>query len=533
MGLADFIGGAFSGLAGDPYGYQRTKQSREQNQLYNLLTAMSIKTALEKQQRETAFREGLAAIPRTEEVPESPAIAKIAQQYGEPGVRTVPRDLTAILQDIAEVSLGAGETAPYTVLSGMLRGEEEYTYKKGLRPLEERKTLAEIGKTEAETAKLSIPKMKSVRDPETGNIIYYPEEPPTEIPSIIPETKDITTPSKIIQPLPGTGIKILSTGLPKTPKSLTSEQLKDISLHDPDPTKRQRAKETIKGMQEDKIKVAVAEATAKLNAEMGFSAGVNIPALAQTSANLPAGQRNEQALQQMPVGIRSTVQQLVDYKIPLPSGFALRSPYWQRVLSYATLYDPTFDATQYTVRLKLRQDFASGKSAQNVRSLNTAIGHLDTLKKTGEKLNNSPVQLWNKIANYGITATGDPRVTNFMNAANAVTSEMANVFKGMGATDQEIKAWRENLNAAMSPDQITGSINTLLTLMNSRLEALKNQYETGMGKPLDFRLLSSTSRKILAGLGINVDEWEVQAGKTISTGAKKTGKVGKYTYMVE
>lgn len=104
------------------------------------------------------------------------------------------------------------------------------------------------------------------------------------------------------------------------------------------------------------------------------------------------------------------------------------------------------------------------------------------MKETGDKLNNSPIQLWNKIKNAGLVAVGDPRVTNFLNAANAVAGEMATVFKGTSGTDQEIKAWRDNLSASMSPTQIQGSVDTLIELLGSRMLALNSQFEAGMGK---------------------------------------------------
>lgn len=221
---------------------------------------------------------------------------------------------------------------------------------------------------------------------------------------------------------------------------------------------------------------------------------------------VPAGETNEEALQGLSAADRALVNGLVNYKIPLPSGMALRSPKWQKILAAATGYDPTFDVTQYNARQRLRVDFNSGKAAVNIRSLNTAIGHLDTLKKKADALGNRDMPIWNTIANKGLSAIGDKRVVEFNMAANAVESELAATFKGMGATDQEIKAWRENLNAAQSPEQLKGAIDTAIELMRSRLEALQSQYETGMGKPKDFHFLAPKARKILQNMGLNPEE---------------------------
>lgn len=239
-------------------------------------------------------------------------------------------------------------------------------------------------------------------------------------------------------------------------------------------------------------------------------------------ANVPLGVSGEEALKGVPANVANTVRAVVEYRIPLPGGFALRSPYWQQVLSLATAFDPSFDSTQYTARQRLRTDFTSGKSAANIRSLNTVTGHLDTLQKAAEGLDNRSLQLWNMIANKGLTATGDPRVVKFNTAANAVESELATAFKGTGATDQEIKAWRAQLNSSQSPDQIRAAIAQAVDLMGSRLDAVKSQYDTGMGKPTDFKILTAKSEEILKRLSATQP-----AAPTPSAGVSVTSPSGK------
>jgi hypothetical protein len=217
------------------------------------------------------------------------------------------------------------------------------------------------------------------------------------------------------------------------------------------------------------------------------------------------GKNKEAALTGLTTGQQEVVKKLVNYEIPLPPGFALSKPYWQGIMERASALDPTFDATQYNTKLALKRDFNSGKAANNIRSLNTAVGHLDTLKKSADKLGNFDYPIWNAIENYRITQMGDSRVTNFQKAAIAVESELASVFKGTGATDQEIKQWRETLSASQSPKQLKDGIEKAIELLGSRLDALTSQYETGMGKPKDFKLLNAKSEKILKGLGVNTD----------------------------
>lgn len=248
----------------------------------------------------------------------------------------------------------------------------------------------------------------------------------------------------------------------------------------------------------------------------GVAAGV-IPAMPTGLANqdqtAQPGQRNEAALEGLTEGQSAMVKKMADYKMPLPMGFSWKDPNIQNLLGRVAAYDPSFDATQYNTRMKLRGDFTSGKSAGNIRSLNTAVAHLDTLANKADDLNNAGLPLWNTISNYGLTQTGDPRVTNFNNAATAVESELANVFKGTGASDQEIKAWRNNLSSSQSPTQLKEGIQTAINLMGGRLGALQAQYEAGMGKPASFSMLSPKSRQILEKLGVNVDQFD-SSGQT-------------------
>lgn len=234
----------------------------------------------------------------------------------------------------------------------------------------------------------------------------------------------------------------------------------------------------------------------------------------------------EEALKNLPPETAQLVRKIANYEMDLSKVTSLRGGQRERIASLVAMYDPTFDMTQYSARHALRRDFTSGKGAFNIRSINTAVKHLESLSKAAKQLDNSRIQLWNRVANYAGTQTGDPRVTNFKSAANAVESEMASVFKGMGATDQEIKAWRENLNEAQSPEQLQGAIATMIELMGGRLSAMDSQWTANMGKPKDFRILSPESERILKQLGVDPTTMENGHGaETIQTEIGPDGKL--------
>ncbi len=267
---------------------------------------------------------------------------------------------------------------------------------------------------------------------------------------------------------------------------------------------------------EDLKKYHIDVETAKVQAQ-------NAAALGGVGKNVAPGipgQRNEAALEGLSPGIQAVIKQLADYKMQLPGGMALKSPYWQNILERTAQYDPDFDSSQYNVRVKLRQDFTSGKSADNVKALNTAVGHLDTLNKAGQALNNSTIKRYNSVKNWLAGEAGSKSVTDFKLAQNAVADELTKVFRGTGGTESDVKGWKESIDAAGSPEQLKSAVNGAIELMASRLMALNSQYEKGMGRPKDFSFLDDKARKILKSLGADVDNLDPTATRQAAGGPK-------------
>ncbi len=262
----------------------------------------------------------------------------------------------------------------------------------------------------------------------------------------------------------------------------------------------QTAKRALTLLQQSKAATAGAEAAAKMRGEMSAMAGIAGGTALGASAVTP-GQVNEGFLKGLSPAISNQIKALAEGRMQFAGSFALRSPYWQNMIALVSQYDPSFDATQWAVRTQVRQDFTKGKAAANIRSLNTAIGHLDSLKTAAAGLENASMPLWNRIANYGFTQAGDPRVVRFNTAANAVAGEAATVFKGTSGTDQEIRTWHDQLNASQSPAQMNASINQIIELLASRMDALDSQWQTGMKRARDFRLLNDKSVGILKKMG--------------------------------
>lgn len=227
-------------------------------------------------------------------------------------------------------------------------------------------------------------------------------------------------------------------------------------------------------------KKAQGEAIGKTEGEMGGMGGGAAMAPVPSSQLAP-GARNDAALQGVAPNVAAIVKAIDDGRMALPSGFALRSAYWQNILGLISKYDPSFDAVNYNARAKTRADFTSGASSKQINALNTAIQHLDSLSKDADALSNSKFPAWNSVKNLLSTQAGDPRIKRFNTTRNAVSDELTRVWRQAGGTEADIQSWQKNLDAAGSPAQLHGVIAQIGELLKGKIDAFGAQYGQGMG----------------------------------------------------
>jgi hypothetical protein len=167
---------------------------------------------------------------------------------------------------------------------------------------------------------------------------------------------------------------------------------------------------------------------------------------------------------------------------------ALSKPYWQRMLQLVGQYDPSFDSANPTSRTATRRDFTSGKSAQNITALNTVIGHLDHLDRAIDGLGNygselGPLSRVNNLAAHWLADQSgtNARIKDFETAKSAVANELTRVFRGSGGAEADIQDWQKKLDTAASPEALKTVVRSMATLIDSRIQALGEQYTQGMG----------------------------------------------------
>lgn len=239
-----------------------------------------------------------------------------------------------------------------------------------------------------------------------------------------------------------------------------------------------------------------------------------------------SGATGETALSGIPPAMADQVKALADGRMAFPSGFALKSPYWQQMLQLVSQYDPNFDAINYNARSKTRQDFTSGKSAENIKSLNTAIGHLNTITEKFDALNNSNFPGYNTGANWLGTKLGNETIQSavggFDTAKLAVSGEMAKVFRSVGMSQQEIEHWMDRLSSSQTPADFKSTMKTATDLMGGRLDAIGDQYSKGMGKSTQgLDLLSPDAKKQFQSIQSNGGSKPNSTSVTLPNGTVK------------
>jgi hypothetical protein len=201
----------------------------------------------------------------------------------------------------------------------------------------------------------------------------------------------------------------------------------------------------------------------------------------------------------------ATVKALASGRMAFPSGAALKSPYWQNMLNSVAHYDPEFDAINYQSRASTRKDFTSGKSSQNIKALNTALGHVGQLyDQIGGTASHGGFPLAttvNAIQNAYERSAGDSGVTKYDQTAGAVSSELTQVFRGSGGAEADVKRYLGELSSNASEEQKKEAIKNIAGLLNSRLQAIGDQYQKGMGTSAEpLKILDDHAQQVLGNI---------------------------------
>lgn len=195
---------------------------------------------------------------------------------------------------------------------------------------------------------------------------------------------------------------------------------------------------------------------------------------------------------------------IAEYKTAPPSPRSLTSPTGQALMKEVMALNPSYDATQFPTRQKMRIAFTSGPQSQTINSLNTAISHLDQFTNVIEALGNGNFQPGNAAFNWVKTTFGDSAPTNFNGIRDIMSGELAAAFKKSGATDDEIRSVKSAISQKNSTKQLLDYVKTIaMPALGSKVVNFDQQYRQVMGKDDPFQILLPESQAILKQHGID------------------------------
>lgn len=191
---------------------------------------------------------------------------------------------------------------------------------------------------------------------------------------------------------------------------------------------------------------------------------------------------------------------------PPEAGKAIIDPNGQDILAAAAWVLPGFNEQVWRQKNDTIKSFAGqGPDAINTTAIDQALGHLDELNSAGQAMHNRMFQPWNYVAN-AVESGGldNPAQDNFHRAQQSVATELAKIYKGVGVTPEgEIEDWKKTFNPDAGPKRLAEMAPATIRMLDSRLDALHQKWENGMGTPDGMPALMSpdTQRKydILSG----------------------------------
>jgi hypothetical protein len=185
-------------------------------------------------------------------------------------------------------------------------------------------------------------------------------------------------------------------------------------------------------------------------------------------------------------------QAIANYQMAPPTANS-RSPQSMRLMARVMELNPSYDANQFRSRGSADRAFASGPTANAVRSLGVASSHLDVLSDLATALGNSDARVLNRAKNAYEKQTGDPAPADFNAARQIVGDEVVKAVVGSGAgSDSDRQNLQASFDAANSPAQLAGVISTARRLMQGQLQGWKRQYKAATGRDDFDKFTSST-----------------------------------------
>lgn len=201
------------------------------------------------------------------------------------------------------------------------------------------------------------------------------------------------------------------------------------------------------------------------------------------------GVTGDEYLKTLDPSYAAQVKAYADGRMAFPAGFALKAPYFQKMMRDVGQYDQTFDATNYNNRAKTRADASTGVMAKSNNAINTVIQHVGNLSDKVDALDTVSgfpgATLVNTAINAVERSSGKTNITDFNNTKGHVAEELVRAWRGVGGNESDIARSLTDLDAANTKEQLHSVLYNITDLLHGKLLANESQYRQGMGRAAD------------------------------------------------
>lgn len=268
---------------------------------------------------------------------------------------------------------------------------------------------------------------------------------------------------------PATGWKVLRAFHDAvTPEPIKSESDAESILSDPASTPREKAhaKSYLALASKQKADTAGAEARAKQSVT-----AVGTGNAGQYASEQPVNGVRQNYLNALPPDQAELIRAIGEGRTELSSRAASTKEGKALMQEVTTAY-PGYDFSRAPEYAKTRQVFTSGKTADAINALNTAMGHMLTMYQNATLGGSLPV--------IGAVerAAGSQSAITLANAKAALIDELGKAYKGGALTDADTRTWKGRISA-WSPAEIKGNARSFVQLLDSKLSSYEQQWRNG------------------------------------------------------
>lgn len=220
-------------------------------------------------------------------------------------------------------------------------------------------------------------------------------------------------------------------------------------------------------------------------APIGSEASRNTKFLAETAEQDPA--------------YALAIKKAADYELDPGKYASMLKGHREHFINDVLRYDPNYNPQNVGLTYKAQAAFLPGtKTGDTVRSFNTAVAHLDTLKEAYKAVNNGDWQTFNSLKNRFQAEFGYSPPNTLNAIAQIVGGEVVKATVGAQNALGDREELRKALEPKLSQGQALDVIDHFQQLMGGQLHSLKFAYEQGTGlHNFDDKYLLPRSRQVL------------------------------------